>query len=332
VIRTAAESTPGVTVLPPVPFPNANSPVQPVPGTRPEYTPVAQHYRIDIDTEPPRIDGSSWRLPVHGLVDNPLNLTLSDLQMRYPPVQQFVTLSCISNPVAGPLTGSTMWTGARLKEVLSNARVRSEAKWVSFRSADGFHETMGINLVQSDERIILCYAWNGHALPPEHGYPLRVYIPDRYGMKQPKWIIEVELVADYMPGYWVAQDWDGEAIMRTTSVIDVIAVDHVELQAGRKVIPVGGIAHAGDRGISQVVVQLDNGPWEPAELRAPVSGLTQVIWRYEMPFSAGYHSLTVHCRDGNGDWQEIAPRDPFPSGATGLHTKTAHVAGPDNVW
>ena len=56
----------------PIPFPNADSPVKPVPGTRPEYTPVAEHYRVDIDLTPPNIDASSWRLRISGLVARPL--------------------------------------------------------------------------------------------------------------------------------------------------------------------------------------------------------------------------------------------------------------------
>jgi len=87
-------------------------------------------------------------------------------------------------------------------------------------------------------------------------------------------------------------------------------------------IPVGGIAHAGARGISKVEVRVDNGPWNEARLRAPLSDLTWVIWRYDWPFQPGQHTLTVRCYDGKGALQisEMAP--PHPSGASGLHTKS----------
>ncbi|MCI0891742.1 MAG: hypothetical protein J4N65_04170, partial [Chloroflexi bacterium] len=45
-------------------FPNSNDPVTPVPGTRPEYTPVKDHYKVFIRTEPTVIEGSDWTLPV----------------------------------------------------------------------------------------------------------------------------------------------------------------------------------------------------------------------------------------------------------------------------
>jgi len=58
------------------------------------------------------------------------------------------------------------------------------------------------------------------------------------------------------------------------------------------VIPIGGIAHAGARGVSKVEVQVDGGEWREARLRAPLSGLTWVIWRYDRPFQkAGALSL-----------------------------------------
>ena len=47
---------------------------------------------------------------------------------------------------------------------------------------------------------MVTYAWDGMPLPVEHGYPLRIYIPDRYGMKQPKWIQDIEAISSWEPG------------------------------------------------------------------------------------------------------------------------------------
>lgn len=43
-------------------LPNMSADVVPAPGTRPEYTPLDDHYRIDISSRPPVIDGESYRL------------------------------------------------------------------------------------------------------------------------------------------------------------------------------------------------------------------------------------------------------------------------------
>jgi Oxidoreductase molybdopterin binding domain len=100
------------------PLPNAGATVQPAAGTRPELTPVSQHYRIDINTSPPSIREAVWRLNIHGLVAKPLEWTLADLRAR-PALHQFITLSCISNPVGGDLIGTTRWSGVSLQGIVA---------------------------------------------------------------------------------------------------------------------------------------------------------------------------------------------------------------------
>ena len=321
-----AQSAPAATVaVPPIAFPNAGSPVKPVPGTRLEYTAPVDHYRVDIDIAPPQIDAASWRLHIDGLVDHPQELTLDQLKSRYRSLDQFITLECISNPVGGPLIGTTLWTGPSFRDVLAPAGPQPAARYAHVISADGFDEVVDLATIQSDHRVLLAHSWNGRPLPVEHGFPLRVYVPDVHGMKQPKWITDVVLVADSIAGYWVKRGWDKTAEVHTTSVIDVVATRDLVIRRGQTLVPVGGIAYAGDRGISRVEVQADGGAWEPAELRQPLSQLTWVIWRYEWPFSKGRHVFAVRAYDGAGQLQVTQAHGTFPSGATGVDTKTANV-------
>jgi DMSO/TMAO reductase YedYZ molybdopterin-dependent catalytic subunit len=306
-------------------LPNANASVQPAPGTRPEFTPLERHYRIDINTIPPKIDEQQWRLQIAGLVEQPLTLTLKDLQ-GYEPMHQFVTLSCISNPVGGDLIGTTRWTGVSLQRLLPDLRLKTDATHLKIRSADQFFEVVSLDAIKADPRIMLTYAWDGVALKREHGFPLRIYIPDIYGMKQPKWIESIEVIDRWEPGYWVERGWNKVAQMHATSVIDTIAVDMTIIGADRrKLVPIGGIAHAGARGISKVEVQVDRGPWQQAELRTPMSPLTWVIWKYDWPFQSGKHTFTVRCSEGNGTPQITTPNPPEPDGATGLHSRSMMV-------
>jgi DMSO/TMAO reductase YedYZ molybdopterin-dependent catalytic subunit len=301
-----------------VELPDRPGAVIPAPGTRPEYTPIAKHYRIDINLMPMKIDGNKWRLPITGLVDRPLTLSLDDFRNFGEPLHQFVTLACISNPVGGDLIGTTRWSGVSVRRVLRSAGVRAPARFLKITSNDGFYETVPLDLINSDERIMFTYLWDGKPLTTEHGFPLRIYIPDRYGMKQPKWITKAELVENDEPGYWVARGWDKVARMKATSVIDMVAVESSINTNGQTLVPIGGIAHAGARGISRVEIQVDEGAWIPAKLRTPLSDLTWVLWRYDMPFQAGDHRFTVRCVDGEGHAQIEARQEPHPSGASGL--------------
>src|SRR4030042_6733807 len=93
-----------------------------------------------------------------------------------------------------------------------------------------------------DPPPLLVFAMNGAALPIEHGFPLRIYIPNRYGMKQPKWIVRMQAIDREGAGYWVDRGWSEQAYVNPTSVIDTVAVDAAGSPPAP--VPVGGIAHA----------------------------------------------------------------------------------------
>jgi DMSO/TMAO reductase YedYZ molybdopterin-dependent catalytic subunit len=301
-------------------LPNADDAVTPAFGTRPELTPLGKHFRMQIGWSPPIIRESEWRLSFRGLVERPLSFTLDEIR-SFEPMQQFVTLECISNPVAGNLIGTTRWTGVSLQRILQEIRLLPRANYLKIASADGFYEVIALDTIRRDPRVMLTYAWDGVSLSDGHGFPLRIYIPDLYGMKQPKWIQAFEAIDRPEEGYWVERGWDAVGRVKATSVIDTrgSALTITE-KAGRPTLARGGIAFAGARGISKVQLRVDKEPWRDAQLRAPLSETTWVIWRYNWPFKAGKHTFTVRCFEGDGTPQIKAKAPPLPGGATGLHS------------
>jgi len=315
-----AAKTSGPAASPPAAELEKRSPT--VPGTRSELTKNPDFYRIDINLRPPRVDGEAWRLKVEGLVERPLTLSLQDIRSR-PGQTQAITLSCISNPVGGDLISTSFWTGALLKHILEEAGLKEGVRDIFIDSADGFYESVPLSEAM-DGRTLLVYEMNGEPLPVEHGYPLRIFIPGHFGMKQPKWITRLEAIDRHGPGYWVDRNWSPTAMVRTTSVVDVAAVEREAPEKG--LVAVGGIAYAGARGISAVEVQVDGGGWEKAELRVPaLSPLTWVQWRYFWKATMGRHAFRVRAYDSTGKLQETDPRPTFPDGATGIHQKTADI-------
>jgi hypothetical protein len=247
-------------------------------------------------------------------------MTLEQIR-AYEQTHQFVTLACISNRIAGDLIGTQRWTGVSLKRLLEDVPLKPNATHLKISSADNFDEFVSLDLIRNDERIMLAYEWDGLPLEVKHGFPLRIYIPDHYGMKQPKWITNIEAVEGWQEGYWVRRGWDKDALMRATSVIDTVAVTEAFVgNDNQQYIPMGGIAHAGDRGISKVEVRINDDEWVEARLRSPISETTWVIWRYDWPFQPGEHVITVRCVEGDGSAQIEASASSRPSGATGLHS------------
>src|SRR5690606_34333425 len=108
---------------------------------------------------------------------------------------------------------------------------------------------------------------------------------------------------------------------RATSVIDTVATSAMTTnEDGQQVIPVGGIAWAGARGISKVEVRVDEGEWMEARLRAPISDRTWYLWRFDWQFTEGAHTLEVRCYDSEETMQIEQGAGTYPSGATGNHS------------
>jgi hypothetical protein len=103
--------------------------------------------------------------------------------------------------------------------------------------------------------------------------------------------------------------------MKATSAVDTIAAGaRITGVNGSTLVPVGGIAHAGARGISRVDVRVDDGEWREARLRDPLSETAWVVWRSDLPLQQGEHTVAVRCYDGNGEPQ-----------VAGFHSKRARV-------
>ncbi len=296
----------------------------PAGGTRPEYTPLAEHYRIDIVQNPPDIDGVAWRLPVSGLVENPAEWTLDDLRAM-PAASALITMSCISNPIGGPLISTTKWTGVPMQHILELVKPTEEAAALKITCADGFDEYIYLDVLKNEPRILLAYAWDDRPLLQKHGFPLRIHIPDLYGMKQPKWITGFEFVDRWNEGYWVRRGWSDVARVQLTSVVDTVAVSERYEADGQTLIPVGGIAYAGARGISRVEIKVDDGEWQPAVLKQPLSERTWVLWRYDWPYAEGTHTFRVRAFDGAGREQTMREAPVRPDGATGYHLRRQTV-------
>jgi hypothetical protein len=254
---------------------------------------------------------------VDGLVKNPLALSLEDLK-SYPPIEQFATLECISNPIGGDLISTTLFQGVRLRDVLESAEVDPSVVDLKFTCVDGYSESLPLEAAFRPETI-LCHSMGNQPLTRSHGAPLRLYTPNRFGIKNPKWLIKIEAIdTDYL-GFWQQRGWSESGLIKTTSVIDTIVSDSgIQTQ-------VGGIAFSGARGIQGVEWRVDEGPWMTAEIDRPLSNLTWVLWRGSAEISPGEHKITVRAIDGNGGVQTERRSNTHPDGATGYHSKRVTI-------
>ncbi|HLH71781.1 MAG TPA: molybdopterin-dependent oxidoreductase, partial [Chloroflexota bacterium] len=239
-----------------------------------------------------------------------------------PAVEFYQTLECISNEIGGDLISTAWWRGVRLKDLLTMAGANPRTVKVVFHAADDYADSVPL-AVALDPRAALVYQMNRALLPVEHGYPARILVPGRYGIKNVKWVTRIELVAEDFKGYWQQRGWTDDGRIHTMSRIDV-PKDHALVNAGRTTI--AGIAFAGDRGISRVQISVDEGKtWQDALLKPPLASLAWRLWQYQWDAPPGNGSIFVQATDGTGRVQWPLPQDTVPDGATGQDVHVVRV-------
>lgn len=293
-------------------------------GISAALTPVKDFYVVSKNFIDPTVAQSGWKLSVEGLVDHPRTYTYDQIRSR-PSIKHIATLECISNEVGGEYISNGEWSGFPLKDLLDEAGVKNGVVDVVFYADDGYSDSIPL-AVALNPNTFLVHELDGAPLPQEHGFPVRMLVPNIYGMKNVKWLTRIVLVDTDFKGYWQRRGWSDVATINTMSRIDFPrALDIVTVQ---RPVKVGGVAFAGSRGISKVELSTDGGhTWNVATLQKPLSSLSWVIWTYAWtPETTGKVSLVVRATDGTGQTQTNQENPPLPDGATGYHLVQVKVA------
>ncbi|KAM3092656.1 molybdopterin-dependent oxidoreductase [Phormidesmis sp. 146-35] len=146
---------------------------------------------------------AQFRLSITGQVNNPLRLSLADLE-KMPLTSMVIQHVCVEGWAA-----IVQWGGVRLRDLLMLAQPKNGAKYVYFKSADGYSESWDLTSTLHPQTL-MAYQKNGQPLSPENGAPLRLASPIKLGYKQSKWVTEITLVDRLLPnkGYWEDQGYE----------------------------------------------------------------------------------------------------------------------------
>lgn len=157
----------------------------------------------------PDIDIDEWTLTIGGLVADPVELTYEEI-INMPQESVFATLETISNPPGGRSIGNAVWTGVPLSHIMDLVGPADNVLKVAFFCDDGYSTSITLEEA-SEEGVMLAYNMNGQPLTPAHGFPVRMVVPEKYGMKWPKWVNEIEFVDYDYKGYWEQRGWSDYA-------------------------------------------------------------------------------------------------------------------------
>ena len=309
----------------------------PLEALRWDVTPVGLHYLL-VHYDVPVVDLAGWRLGIGGAVERALELSLDDLRMRET-VTEPVTMECAGNgralldptPVSQPwlreAVGTGEWTGTPLRGLLDEAGVQEGAVEVVFtgldRGVEGGQEQLYARSLPLADALgpgpLLAWGLNGHALPPQHGFPLRLLVPGWYGMTSVKWLAAIEVVREPFGGYQnvtgyrlrASEDDPGvpvtrmmpRALMAPPGIPDFMSRRRF-LDAGP--VTVAGRAWSGWGDVESVEFAVD-GRWRPARLGDPAGPHAWRAWSVEWDAAPGEHEIACRCSDAAGNAQPEAP-------------------------
>jgi sulfane dehydrogenase subunit SoxC len=328
------------------------NPGMPLEALRRAVTPIGMHYVL-VHFDVPALDAATHALVVDGRVRRPRTLSMDDLRAR-PAVTMPVLLECAGSgrahlaprPVSAPwhdeAVGCAEWTGTPLRGVLEDAGLLDDAVEVLFTGCDrgvdqgveqDYQRSLTIDEALRDD-VLLAYAMNGVPLPPSHGFPLRLVVPDWYGMASVKWLRSITAIAEPFEGVqqtvlYRFRGADGEAgdpvtrhkphaLMAPPGIPEFLSrVRHVRV--GRT--PVEGKAWSGRGPIARVEFSADGGrTWADATLHERLGPHGWTPWTYEWDaVEPGEHELCVRATDAAGETQPLAPADTWNQGGYGVN-------------
>lgn len=172
------------------------------------------------------VDVNAWGLTVGGMVKSPLSLSYEDL-FGFKQEAQTSRLKCVEC-----WSAKARWEGFRFRELIDRVQPDPTAKYVDFQSADSYNESYTVEEL-TRPRVLLVLRMNDKPLPREHGFPLRLIAPFKYGYKNVKYITGIKFVNSRSRNYWANNG--------PYSVDGTIqpGVDH-PLDFGKKPLPING--------------------------------------------------------------------------------------------
>jgi sulfite oxidase len=289
----------------------------------------------------PEFDPGGWHLHVGGLVETPLDLSLITLHEAFREREVTATLQCAGNRRRGLLairdipgeapwgpgaTGTAVWTGIALRDVLAMAGPLPGAVEVGFEGADVSTEVKpaerfggSIPLAKALRgEVLLAWGMNGRPLPPVHGAPLRVVVPGYIGARSVKWLDRIELRSEPWGGYFqhvvyrlLPEDGTpGPGLGMPLGLValnsDVLApADGATVPAGA--VAVSGYAFAGgERYVARVDVAVDGGRggnWVQAEFLDDLGPWAWRHWRATVELTPGDHRIEARAWDSSAATQ-----------------------------
>ncbi|WP_291716999.1 sulfite oxidase-like oxidoreductase [Magnetospirillum sp. 64-120] len=158
---------------------------------------------LDLGIQP-NLTQADWSLSVAGAVEQPIRWSWNDF-LAQPQVEMVSDIHCVTTWSRYDNT----WQGVSARHLLARVKPRATARFVMFRSYDGYTTNVPLSRFADDD-VLLAHSWEGQPLSREHGGPVRVVIPKLYFWKSAKWLRAITFMDQDSPGYWELRGYHDE--------------------------------------------------------------------------------------------------------------------------
>jgi sulfite dehydrogenase (cytochrome) subunit A len=303
-------------------------------------------FYVRYHTYPPTdIDLSTWRLKIAGQVDKPLELSMEDLQGKFPVATLTAVNQCSGNSRgyfsprifggqwAHGAMGNAEWTGVRLRDILTMAGVKQGSVDVTFGGLDRpplptisrFVKSLSVSRIMQDPNVLVAYRMNGQPLPMLNGFPARIIVPGWYATYWVKNLSEINVLDREFDGFWMKKaylipDTPCGCVEPGTEPAGTVPITRMNVRSfitspedGARVrlgstVTVKGIAFDGGDGIESVMLSFDQGAtWRRARLGPNLGKYSFREWSYVWTRPAqGRYRLMVRAVNRIGESQPAA--------------------------
>lgn len=305
-----------------------------------DVTPNSSMFVRNNGLVPKELDASTWTLTIDGeSVVKKKTYTLAELKSKFKEYTYQLTLECGGNgrkEFDPPAKGNQWdvgavhcanWTGVRLRDVLEDAGIKSNAVYIGFHGADihlsrdSNKEAISRGCPMSkalQDETLLAFKMNGKDIPMIHGYPLRLVAGGWPASVSGKWVNRISIrnkehdgakmtgTAYRVPRNPVApgekvKDEDMR-IIESMPVKSLITYPKSGAIISKKTLDINGHAWAGELEVAKMEYSIDFGAtWHECAIKKPVNRLAWQHFVAKVTFpQSGYYEVWARATDTNG--------------------------------
>jgi sulfite oxidase len=321
----------------------------------PKVTPADVMFVRNNGIPPSKVNVDEWTLTIEGESAKTKKVyTINDLKSKFKEYSYNLVLECGGNgrseftPGAKGnqwslgAVGCCKWTGVRLKDVLKDAGIKSDAVYIGYYAADKHLSgdskkvviSRGVPIAKAlEEEGLIAWKMNDEDIPAMNGYPLRLVLGGWPASTSGKWLNRIVIrdkvhdgpkMTGYsyrVPKYPVAPGTkvpeEDMKIIESMPIKSLITYPRTgAMVKGDKKFEVRGHAWAGDLEVSKVEVSIDFGAsWQKCTLTRPVNRLAWQHFNTEMRLpQEGYYEIWAKATDNKGIAQPMVVPNWNPKG------------------